>query len=270
MKEYFSIGETAKINNVSIQALRYYDKLGLLKPAYVDEETNYRYYTIDQFVYLDIIKYCKDIGAHLKELKAVLHSKDIIKMLSFIEKQEKVVEKEITRLKNISIAIGNIKDKIQYSLQLKKINKIYFRELKKRITMDTILNEKYKKRDVEIKLRQMDKFVEDNELIFEGETGYFVNLDFFLKDNKICYDSIYSTICGKDIEEKEINFKVIPAGKFICISYFSNEREVCACKLKNYLKENNIPTIKLVLEIELFNTMEPGSKDSLYELQILI
>ncbi|WP_272509083.1 MerR family DNA-binding transcriptional regulator [Clostridium ganghwense] len=47
MKEYFSIGETAKINNVSIQALRLYDRMGLLKPAYVDPENNYRYYTID-------------------------------------------------------------------------------------------------------------------------------------------------------------------------------------------------------------------------------
>ncbi|MFD1176457.1 MerR family DNA-binding transcriptional regulator [Paenibacillus puldeungensis] len=44
MKTKFSIGETAKINNVSIQALRHYDKIGLLTPAFVNEESGYRYY----------------------------------------------------------------------------------------------------------------------------------------------------------------------------------------------------------------------------------
>lgn len=52
MKKYFSIGETAKINNISIQALRHYDKIGILKPAYIDLNTNYRYYTINQFIYI--------------------------------------------------------------------------------------------------------------------------------------------------------------------------------------------------------------------------
>ncbi len=37
MKEsYYSIGEVSKLANVSIKALRYYDKIDLFKPAYVD------------------------------------------------------------------------------------------------------------------------------------------------------------------------------------------------------------------------------------------
>lgn len=39
-----SIGKMAKINHVSINTLRLYDKWGLLTPIYIDEDTGYRYY----------------------------------------------------------------------------------------------------------------------------------------------------------------------------------------------------------------------------------
>ena len=57
----------AKLHKISIQTLRYYDQLGLFRPVYVDQESNYRYYTIDQFSQLDIIKYLKYLGMPLKD-----------------------------------------------------------------------------------------------------------------------------------------------------------------------------------------------------------
>ncbi|MCY6484166.1 MerR family transcriptional regulator [Clostridium aestuarii] len=271
MKEYFSIGETAKINNVSIQALRIYDKMGLLKPAYVDSKSNYRYYTIDQFMYLDLIKYSKNIGAPLKALKDVFNTKDVIALLSFIQSQRKVVEKEMIRLKNVSIAIGHIEDKIKYAIEMKETNEIYFREIEKRFTIDVELNRKDKESDIEIKLRNMDKVVEDNELMFEGESGYFINLDLFLNEGEICYKSIYSTICGEDIDNKNIGIRTIPGGKFICITYLNNERETAVEKLRKYIKENKINPISTSIETQLFNTLGLWKNDELlYELQILI
>ncbi|WP_423244459.1 MerR family DNA-binding transcriptional regulator [Clostridium beijerinckii] len=35
----FSIGEMSKLNNISIQTLRYYDKIGLLKPKVISEKS---------------------------------------------------------------------------------------------------------------------------------------------------------------------------------------------------------------------------------------
>ena len=45
MSQYMSIGKVSKLKNVSIKSLRYYDQIGILKPAFVNTETNYRYYT---------------------------------------------------------------------------------------------------------------------------------------------------------------------------------------------------------------------------------
>ena len=38
------IGLFSKLSRVSIRMLRYYDEMGLLHPAYIDPESDYRYY----------------------------------------------------------------------------------------------------------------------------------------------------------------------------------------------------------------------------------
>jgi DNA-binding transcriptional MerR regulator len=41
----FKIGDFSKLSLVSVKALSYYNELGLLRPARVDEFTGYRYYS---------------------------------------------------------------------------------------------------------------------------------------------------------------------------------------------------------------------------------
>ena len=41
MKKFFTISEFAKLRNFNINSLRYYEKIGLLKPVYVAPETNF-------------------------------------------------------------------------------------------------------------------------------------------------------------------------------------------------------------------------------------
>ena len=68
MSQYMSIGKVSKQKNVSIKSLRYYDQIGILKPAFVNTETNYRYYTQDQLYLLDAITVCIKLGIPLKDL----------------------------------------------------------------------------------------------------------------------------------------------------------------------------------------------------------
>lgn len=74
MKKYYTIGETAALLGVTTQTLRYYDKIGLLSPAYCDENTGYRYYVYKQFHYIDRIKYLQGFGMQLKDIKEIIHS----------------------------------------------------------------------------------------------------------------------------------------------------------------------------------------------------
>ena len=56
MKELYSIGEVSEIMGVSVQTLRYYSNINLILPKYVNPSTGYRYYSVDQFHFIDRIK----------------------------------------------------------------------------------------------------------------------------------------------------------------------------------------------------------------------
>ena len=66
--QLISIGKMAEMNHISIPTLRLYDRLGLLRPRYVDEETGYRYYDMHQNARLDMIAYMKELGMSLTEI----------------------------------------------------------------------------------------------------------------------------------------------------------------------------------------------------------
>ena len=68
----FKIGEFSKLGQVSTHRLRRYDKLGLLKPSYIDKFTDYRYYTIDQLARLNRIIALSKLGFSLEQVGELL------------------------------------------------------------------------------------------------------------------------------------------------------------------------------------------------------
>ena len=71
-----SIGQMARLNNISEQTLRLYDREKLLCPAIRDGESGYRYYHIIQSAKLDMIQYMKAYGLKLREIKECLDRND--------------------------------------------------------------------------------------------------------------------------------------------------------------------------------------------------
>lgn len=67
------IGDFSKLAQVPIATLRYYDQLGLLKPAQVDRFTEYRYYAVDQLPRLNRILALKDLGLSLEQIERLVN-----------------------------------------------------------------------------------------------------------------------------------------------------------------------------------------------------
>ena len=66
------IGDFSKLSRVSIRMLRYYDEIGLLKPAEIDRFTDYRYYSESQLPTVCRITALRDMGFKLAEVSAIL------------------------------------------------------------------------------------------------------------------------------------------------------------------------------------------------------
>ena len=66
------IGEFSKLSRVSVRMLRYYDAIGLLKPAETGRFTDYRYYSEAQLPVVCRITALRDMGFPLAEVRALL------------------------------------------------------------------------------------------------------------------------------------------------------------------------------------------------------
>ena len=76
MNNIFSIGEASKITGISVQMLRNYANMGLVKPENVDQFTGYRYYTINQLHLLDKIKYLRGLDIPVSIIADAISSSD--------------------------------------------------------------------------------------------------------------------------------------------------------------------------------------------------
>ena len=95
MEKRYTIGEISRITGISTHTLRYYDRIGIFKPEYVDPETGYRYYTYDQFWYIDIITCCRKLNMPLERIKAVLDLHDNEKIVEILQEQRQQIPQVI-------------------------------------------------------------------------------------------------------------------------------------------------------------------------------
>jgi DNA-binding transcriptional MerR regulator len=101
MQNKLSIGEMAKLRGVTVDTLRHYDKIGLLKPFHIDPETGYRYYSISQYEVLGTIKELKSIGFSLEEIKQFLTDRNVKKSVQSLQKSMVNIQEEIKKLQGI-------------------------------------------------------------------------------------------------------------------------------------------------------------------------
>ncbi len=109
-KNFFTISEFAALRNININSLRYYERIGLLRPAKVDPETKYRYYEAEQLPALDTIMLCVDLGIPLKELIQYIDANGVLQSQKMLERGKALAQKQIHKLQ------AGL-DKIEYAIR---------------------------------------------------------------------------------------------------------------------------------------------------------
>lgn len=99
MKAHYTIHEFAKLTNMPISTIKYYDRIGLLHPAYVDKNNHYRYYTLPQGYTLSIIRDLREAGASLSEIKFFLDNQSIALSATYIKKRIEEIDRDIERMR---------------------------------------------------------------------------------------------------------------------------------------------------------------------------
>ncbi|WDV46472.1 MerR family transcriptional regulator [Clostridiaceae bacterium M8S5] len=130
----YSIGQFSIITKLSKKTLRYYDDIGLLKPAYINPTNQYRYYNKEQVKTVKEIIKLKAINISLEKIKEVLSKNDanileiyndrlneIRTSLRELEKQKEITNKYINELQSDTLDIVKLEITKGYYIERGKI-----------------------------------------------------------------------------------------------------------------------------------------------------
>jgi DNA-binding transcriptional MerR regulator len=123
------IGNFARIGQVTVQTLRHYDDMGLLKPVDVDALSGYRYYTLDQLPRLHRILALKDLGFSLEQVSHLLEDHlsplELRGMLRLKQSElRQQVQEQLDRLERLEARLSMIEQEDQlpeYEVIIKRV-----------------------------------------------------------------------------------------------------------------------------------------------------
>ncbi len=249
MKNLLSIGEVSKIKAVSHRMLRHYDKLGILVPVHVNEETGYRYYSKSQMIILDLIFVCTDLGIPLRSINDYISEDGSYDVAAIVETGKRLATERLKKTNETIYRLNSIEkrfmmtDRSQSGIVRKYIEERYFFSVEVDESDDSIetywsrLSEMYEKagRRGLICTVNMGQYV----VFSEGAYGLFVYIE-VAKPKKAATD-----------------IRRIPSGNFDCEVFEDEEYEIAKKKyLKDY-PEGTIIIIEDVIETRVSDKMLP-------------
>ncbi|MEV5029551.1 MerR family transcriptional regulator [Paenibacillus sp. LPE1-1-1.1] len=108
------ISEVAKMVDLPISTIRYYEKIGIITNEYIRrEKNNYREYAIEVTHYLEVVKKCLAVGFSINDLKAMISRNGMSK-----DEQTLILKEKISEIENVQKKLEDSKKNLYEILEL--------------------------------------------------------------------------------------------------------------------------------------------------------
>lgn len=139
MENLYTTGQFAKMANVTERTIRYYDKIGLLKPSFV-MQNGYRKYSDKDFFNLQKILSLRYLGFPIEEIFPIILNENDINIQDSFKMQIELLDKKITHMQSLKEALKSAnKNAEKNDFDWKKVI-----DLVRLTTMENDLVEQYK------------------------------------------------------------------------------------------------------------------------------
>lgn len=107
MKHYYRIGEISQLYNIGPDSLRYYEELGILKPA--RGKNNYRMYHIHDLWRLNVIRDLRELGFSMDKIKDYLNNRSLQSTEAMLKEELDIINEKMKSLEELR---DNIEDRM--------------------------------------------------------------------------------------------------------------------------------------------------------------
>ncbi|BBF43551.1 transcriptional regulator, MerR family [Lachnospiraceae bacterium KM106-2] len=263
----FRIGEISKIYHLPVKTLRFYSDCGLLTPAYIDPSSGYRYYSIDQFVRIDIIRNSKRMNMSLEEIAEIMeHDLQASDIADVIEKQIDVMNQKIKEYEKMRDSMSVISQIIREAVAV-QINTPYIGQESKQY-YQSYPYQSTTPEEQEINFRKVALGSgEESEHVY-SLYGVSTSADAYFKGEGIINPDIRNYMSDASTP----NVCVQPAGEYACIVFDDNvyQKEQYYRRLTDFIQNENRKTIGDFTEEWIIPRIQDGKESTLIKLKIQV
>lgn len=255
----------ARLNNMSAQTLRYYDKIDLFKPSQVDERTGYRYYKVSQFQTLQMIKYLKFLGTPLEEIKEFICDINIEKTLEFLDRQSTAIDDKIKQLEKIKKNVDANITYISKYMNLEDYEAVNIEEMGPFHVIESRLGRRLiESGQWDVEITKLLNINEDEVLYFSGDIGVSVDMDDISTGSFTLYKSIFY-FCNDD-DKKLKNFVTYPRRLYARTVHKGDFLETSKAyeRIFSFVEENSLVIDGDAIEINVIDELISKCEDEYY------
>lgn len=267
MKNYYKINEISNLYNIGKDSLRYYEKIGILKPK--RQENGYRLYSIQDIWKLNIIKDLRSLNFSMEKIKEYLENKTVENTLDMLNEEIGIITKKINEL---NYQKNTIKSRIKsltedfYTNDLETISVQYMPERKVIRLTDNFTRDE----EVDFLIKKLHKKYEDKlYLLGNNYLGVTMNLSDVYNQLYHSYTSVFFVLNKND---KEFDF-ILPEGEYLVLSYRGSyeKTKTFMPQMVEYAKNNNYEIISDPIEMYKIDVHETSiQSEYLTQLQIYV
>lgn len=132
MKDYLNVSEIGSLFGLGIQTIHYYDKIGILKPAFREGKAGIRKYKFDQIYQLASIRYMRKLGYSIEEVRKFQDSRNPELTIHLLRERSKALQAQWRELMQIDDAILRKINYIESEMKHMDLDSIEIREFPER------------------------------------------------------------------------------------------------------------------------------------------
>jgi len=271
-KDYLSITELAKLRKVSSETLRYYDRINLLKPEYIDPDTRYRYYSVRQSEKLGVIRELRELGMSVEEVKDYFEDCNLRKSIRIFSEYYSKLQADIERKLFLCHTITRKLSFLGELTSLKEIDHPCMRYFPER-NIITFGEPAGGPREHVYALTKLEWYLNEIAPILATDcVGVYAGEE-LLEKNEDYIHAIPMLFVDKDAVKAESEYtRSVPAGNYLCVAYHGGRLEKydpCFEKAKEYIRNNNLTISGFIYQIYKIDvTLTDDRSETLLEIQI--
>ncbi len=232
MKTYYKISEISRLYGVGPDSLRYYEKLGILKPK---RDTNgYRMYKMNDLYKLNIIRDLRQLNFSMAQIRDYLKDLSLDNTLRLFQQEKSLLLEQQKKLKAQQAALTARIEELEFARGL-PIGEIHLRDLPARPCAqisETVTRDE----EVDFLMKKLHRRLEDQiHNLGSQMVGGIPDMDAVQQGRANVFSSVFFVL-GPDTQNPDF---VLPAGKYLSLCYQGSYEQSLASfnTLLNYAQE---------------------------------